>query len=144
MSEAGLQVSSRKALSESGVTIIDVKGDLTDQTSEEMGLALSRLVAAGRRNFILNLGGTDIITTQGIAQCVVALKRLRERGGQLMIAGASSELRRTFALVSLEKIIECHPEVRHAVEAFKEPVKPPPKPKKKKAKAKKAAKASKK
>ena len=118
MSDGGLHVSSRKALSETGVTIIDVKGDLADQTADEMAQALTRLIAAGRRNIVLNLGGTDLISTQGIAQCVAAQKRLRERGGQLKIAGASNELRRIFDLVSLCSVIECHPEVRHAVDAF--------------------------
>lgn len=118
MADGGLHVSTRKALSESGVTIIDVKGDLAGQTAEEMAQALNRLVAAGRRNIVLNLGGTELISTQGIAQCVAAQKRLRERGGELKIAGASSELRRIFDLVSLTQVIECHPEVRHAVDAF--------------------------
>ena len=119
MSEGGFHVSSRKALSEGGVTIIDVKGDLADQTAEEMGQTLARLVAAGRRNVVLNLGGTDFISTQGIAQCVAGQKRLRQRGGELKIAGASSELKRILDLVSLDKIIECHAEVRHAVNAFR-------------------------
>jgi len=118
MSDGGFHVSSRKALSESGVTIIDVKGDLADQTAEEMAQTLTRLVAAGRRNVVLNLGGTDLISTQGIAQCVAAQKRLRERGGELKIAGASQELRRIFDLVSLANVVECYPEVRHAVDAF--------------------------
>jgi len=118
MSDGGLHVSSRRALSESGVTIVDVKGDLAGQTADEMAQALARLVAAGRRNIVLNLGGTDLISTHGIAQCVAAQKRLRERGGELKIAGASGELRRIFDLVSLTHVIECHPEVRHAVDAF--------------------------
>ncbi|MBM3472788.1 MAG: STAS domain-containing protein [Armatimonadetes bacterium] len=118
MSDGGLHVSSRKALSESGVTIIDVKGDLADQTADEMAQTLTRLISAGRRNIVLNLGGTDLISTQGIAQCVAAQKRLRERGGELKIAGASTELRRIFDFVSLAQVIECHPEVRHAVQAF--------------------------
>jgi anti-anti-sigma factor len=132
MSDGGLHVSSRRALSESGVTIIDVKGDLAGQTAEEMVQALTRLVAAGRRNIVLNLGGTDMISTQGIAQCVAAQKRLRERGGELKIAGASTELRRIFDLVSLTQVVDCHPEVRHAVDAFialngPKPKKPPKK-----------------
>jgi len=132
MSDGGLHVSSRRALSESGVTIIDVKGDLAGQTADEMAQALTRLIAAGRRNVVLNLGGTDMISTQGIAHCVAAQKRLRERGGKLKIAGASTELRRIFDLVSLASVIECYPEVRHAVDAFRGGAPPPPKKAKKK------------
>ncbi len=132
MTDGGLHVSSRRALSEGGVTIIDVKGDLAGQTADEMAQALTRLIAAGRRNIVLNLGGTDMISTQGIAQCVAAQKRLRERGGQLKIAGASTELRRIFDLVSLAQVIECHPEVRHAVDAFRSGAEPKPKRPKKK------------
>jgi anti-sigma B factor antagonist len=128
MSEGGFHVSSRKALSEGGVTIIDVKGDLADHTADEMGQALARLVAAGRRNVVLNLGGTDFISTHGIAQCVAGQKRLRQRGGELKIAGASSELKRIFDIVSLDKIVECHAEVRHAVNSFRKS----PRPRKKK------------
>jgi len=118
MSEGGFHVSSRKALSDSSVTILDIKGDLAEQTAEEMALSLKRLLAAGRRRIVLNLGGTDLISTQGIAECVAAQKRLRERGGELKIAGASPELRRIFDLVALDKVIECYPEVRDAVESF--------------------------
>jgi anti-anti-sigma factor len=118
MTEGGFHVSSRKALSDTAVTILDIKGDLADQTADEMAQALRRLLAAGRRKIVLNLGGTDLVSTRGIAECVAAQKRLRERGGELKIAGASTELKRLFELVALEKVIECHPEVRNAVESF--------------------------
>lgn len=118
MSEGGLHVSSRKALTDSGVTVIDVKGDLADHTADEMAQALSRLMAAGRRRIVLNLGGTDLISTHGVAQCVAVQKRLRERGGELKIAGATGELRRVLDLLNLDKVVACYPEVRHAVEAF--------------------------
>lgn len=118
MTESGFRVSSRKSLSDTSVTILDIKGDLADQTADEMAQALRRLLAAGRRKIILNLGGTDLISTRGIAECIAAQKRLRERGGELKIAGASTELKRIFELVALEKVIECHPEVRNAVESF--------------------------
>jgi anti-anti-sigma factor len=118
MSEGGFHVSSRKALSDTSVTILDIKGDLADQTAEEMALALKRLLSAGRRKIVLNLGGTDLISTEGIAECVAAQKRLRERGGELKVAGASPELRRIFDLVALDKVLECYPEVRNAVESF--------------------------
>jgi anti-anti-sigma regulatory factor len=62
-----------------------------------------------------------MISTQGLAQCVAAQKRLRERGGELKIAGASAELRRIFDLVSLTHVITCYPEVRNAVDAFLQP-----------------------
>jgi anti-anti-sigma factor len=118
MSEGGLHVSSRKALTDSGVTVIDVKGDLADHTADEMVQALGRLMAAGRRKIVLNLGGTDMMTTHGVAQCVAVQKRLRERGGELKIAGATGDLRRVFDLLNLGKVLACYPEVRHAVEAF--------------------------
>jgi anti-sigma B factor antagonist len=132
MTDSGLHVSSRRALSEGGVTILDVKGDLAGQTADEMAQALTRMIATGRRSIVLNLGGTDMISTQGLAQCVAAQKRLRERGGQLKIAGASTELRRIFDLVSLAQVIECYPEVRHAVDAFRGGGEPKPKKPKKK------------
>jgi anti-sigma B factor antagonist len=133
MSDGGLHVSSRRALSEGGVTILDIKGDLEGQTADEMAQALTRLIAAGRRNVVLNLGGTDMISTQGLAHCVAAQKRLRERGGAVKIAGASTELRRIFDLVSLAQVIECYPEVRHAVDAFRGTGETPPKKVRKKA-----------
>ncbi len=130
MTEGGFHVSSRKALSDTTVTILDIKGDLADQTAEEMAQALRRLVAAGRRKIVLNLGGTDLISTRGIGECVAAQKRLRQRGGELKIAGASPELKRLFELVALEKAIECHPEVRNAVESFLARPSTPPRKKK--------------
>jgi anti-anti-sigma factor len=105
-------------LTDGGVTVIDVKGDLADHTADEMVQALGRLMAAGRRKIVLNLGGTDMISTHGVAQCVAAQKRLRERGGELKLAGASGELRRVLDLLNLDKVLACYPEVRHAVQAF--------------------------
>jgi len=118
-SETELQVSSRKAISDRAVTIVDVKGDLTEPTAEQLDLALRRLINAGRRKIVLNLGGAELISTRGIAELVAAQKRLRERSGELKIAGATGDVWRVIEAVWLHRMVDCHAEVKDAVQAFR-------------------------
>ncbi len=117
-SDTELQVSSRKALSDRAVTVVDVKGDLTEPTADQLTLALRRLLNAGRRKIVLNLVCAEVISSRGIAELVAAQKRLRERNGELKIAGATGDVWRVIETVWLHRMVDCHKEVKDAVKAF--------------------------
>ena len=57
---------------------------------------------------MLDLSGVDFVDSIGLGVIVSALKRVRGRGGDLVVAGAVPRVRSLFELTRLDEIIELH------------------------------------
>ena len=70
--------------------------------------AVVKAVAEGCRRLILDISELDFIDSFGIGAVVAALKRLRQRGGELALVCPSSRIRRVFEICDLDRIIAMH------------------------------------
>lgn len=70
--------------------------------------AVVKAVAEGCRKLILDISELDFIDSFGIGAVVAALKRLRQRGGELALVCPSSRIRRVFEICDLDRIIAMH------------------------------------
>ena len=71
----------------------------------ELRQAVVRAVADGCRALILDLSELDFVDSFGIGAVVAALKRLRQRGGELAVVCPSPRVRRVFEICDLDRII---------------------------------------
>ncbi|MFQ6098310.1 MAG: STAS domain-containing protein [Armatimonadota bacterium] len=118
MNDEPMQLSTRKAAKDPSVTIVDIKGEVSDEYAEEFAKQIRELVSLGRRRVVLNMADVTFITTRGIAECVAAAKRLRDKGGDIRIAGAKGDVWRVIENVWLHRMIRCCPNVNEAVGSF--------------------------
>lgn len=66
------------------------------------------------RDVVLDLGGVDFIDSVGLGGVVAVAKRVRGAGGRFRVARPDPRVWEVFALVGLDRILECHPSVAAA------------------------------
>ena len=92
-------------------TVLTVGGDLDVVGAPDLRQAVVVAVADGARLIALDLTDLDFVDSFGIGAVVGALKRLRQRGGDLALVCPSSRIRRVFEICDLDRIIALHDSV---------------------------------
>lgn len=70
-----------------------------------MRQAVVTAVAEGSRLLALDLSEVDFVDSFGLGAVVGALKRVRQRGGDLALVCPSSRIRRVFEICDLDRIL---------------------------------------
>jgi len=104
-----------------GVTIVEVSGemDIGEAGVDRLRQAFDELVESGQRNVVLDLSEADYIVSRGFGQMLVALARLRTRGGDLRLAGAHGSVLAAAEMVGLDAIMRFYPSRAEAVHSFR-------------------------
>ncbi len=90
------------------VSVVEVDGELTVANRGELKeLVLSR-IEGGDRSFVIDFERTGYIDSSGLGVLVSLSKRIRERGGQLRLAGLNGDLRTLFELTKLDTLFQLH------------------------------------
>ena len=79
--------------------------------------AVVSAVADGCRRLILDISDLDFVDSFGLGAVIGALKRLRQRGGELALVCPSRRIRRVFEICDLDRIIALHDSIDSASEA---------------------------
>ena len=89
-------------------TVLSVGGDLDVVGAPDMRQAVVAAVAEGSRLLALDLSELDFVDSFGLGAVVGALKRVRQRGGELALVCPSSRIRRVFEICDLDRILALH------------------------------------
>jgi len=100
-----------------GWTILAVTGELELATAPQLRQRVVGLVGDGDTRIVLDLSGVDFADSVGLGVVVAALKRVRGRGGDLVVAGAVPRVRDLFEITRLDEIIDLFPSVGDALAA---------------------------
>ncbi len=79
---------------------------------------IHRQLAAGCTMFVLNLGQVRFMDSAGLGEVVACLKRVRESGGDLKLAGLNQRVTDLFTLTKLIAIFDVYADERAAIAAF--------------------------
>ena len=71
-------------------------------------------MADGCRLLILDISELDFVDSFGLGAVVGALKRLRQRGGELALVCPSRRIRRVFEICDLDRIMALHDSIDSA------------------------------
>ena len=82
-----------------------------------MRQAVVTAVAEGSRLLALDLSELDFVDSFGLGAVVGALKRVRQRGGELALVCPSSRIRRVFEICDLDRILALHDSIDALPEA---------------------------
>ena len=95
-------------------TVLSVGGELDVVGAPDLRQAVVKEVADGCRRLILDISELDFVDSFGMGAIVGALKRLRQRGGELALVCPSPRIRRVFEICDLDRIIVFHDSVDSA------------------------------
>jgi anti-sigma B factor antagonist len=100
-----------------GWAVVALTGELELATAPRLRQEVVSLVGEGHTRVVLDLSRVDFVDSVGLGIVVSALKRVRARGGELVVAGAVPRVKALFELTRLDEIIELHDRVDDAITA---------------------------
>ena len=118
MTVHGIVVSVTSAKGQNDVNILKVSGYLDTTTAGELETALYGLLERANFKIVVDLSGVTYISSAGWGIFIGEIKKIRNNGGDLKLAGMVGDVFEVFQLLEFESILEAYPSIDEAVEAF--------------------------
>jgi anti-sigma B factor antagonist len=99
-------------------TVVRLEGRLTMVTAPLLRQTLEAPPAANGGKVVVDLTGMEFIDSSGLGALVTSLKRLRQSGGDLRIAGVQEQARTVLRLTNLDQVLVPYASVADAVESW--------------------------
>jgi anti-sigma B factor antagonist len=94
--------------------VVDVGGEVDVFTAPKLREAILGLLTDGRTRIVVDLTRVGFMDSTGLGVLVGALKRVKERDGDLAIAGAQGTVLRVLTVTGLNAVFPLHPTVEAA------------------------------
>lgn len=75
-------------------------------------------IEKGHNRLVLDLAGVRYMDSAGIGEVVAALKRVRQNGGDMKVAGLNEHLLDLFTLTKLMLVFEVHKSAEEAIASY--------------------------
>jgi anti-anti-sigma factor len=85
--------------------VITLPGEADTTTATELSELITGQLAEQTRRLTINVAGLDFADTAGIRVLLVAARRLRERGGDLMLLRPQRALTRVLEILGADEVI---------------------------------------
>ncbi len=79
---------------------------------------LHEFLEKGRKKFIVDLSGVDVINSSGLGILINALTTAKNHQGQLKLASVTDKIKHLFTITKLGQVFEIHESVESAVKSF--------------------------
>ena len=87
--------------------VVTVRGELDHHSAPQLRAGLTDLIEIqGIPSLVIDVSAMTFIDSTGLAVLVGALRRMRERNGQLWLSGVSSPTRRVLEVSGLHRVFE--------------------------------------
>jgi anti-anti-sigma factor len=97
------------------VLIARPEGRIDTNTSEELEKFLASRLDGVPKRLVLDMGAVDYISSAGLRVLLMALKKVKGSGGQLVLAGLNTSVRQIFDLAGFSTMFAIEPDVDRAV-----------------------------
>ena len=103
---------------ETGVPIVQLRGEIDLHTCPDLRATLQRLMEAGKHDIVLNLSEVPYLDSAALGVLVDAVRRAREHNGGIHLAQVTPFVLRAFEITRLIKIFQVHDTVEAALAAI--------------------------
>lgn len=100
------------------VTIIKTKGFIDTSTSPVLEDSIKKLLSQGKTRLIIDLSASDFISSAGWGVFVAYLRKARDSGGDIKLAGMIDKVFKVFKLLEFDAIIDAYSTVEEAVKSY--------------------------
>ena len=87
------------------------------EESAQIDTLISRLRGEGNRTFIIALSGVTHIDSTGIGRFIAGFNKVFQAGGKLVMAGATGQVRDSFAVTRLDTVFKFYADSAEALGA---------------------------
>jgi anti-sigma B factor antagonist len=91
-----------------GVSVIDIKGDITAASEDTLMDAYGRAGTPGTKAIVLNFTGLEYMNSGGIGLLVAVLVRAQRQGQEVLGYGLSEHYRQIMELTRIDEAIHIH------------------------------------
>ncbi len=84
--------------------VLHVSGRVDAQSSDALKQTIWEAAEQGLTQLVVDLQGVDVIDSSGLSALVSGFKALRERGGQLVLAGLGEQIKAALELTRLDRV----------------------------------------
>ena len=102
----------------SGVTVVQVDGQLIVGNRQELKDLVQAAVDRGERRVLIDFSRTGYIDSSGLGALVSISKKIREAGGELRLSGLNEDLRSLFELTKLDTLFAIAETPKQALASF--------------------------
>lgn len=101
------------------VTVLDLAGKLTiDHGAQRIKDKVNSLIAQGRTQIVLNLGGVPYIDSAGLGQLAASFGSVKKAGGSLKLLNVNSRNHDLLSITRLVTIFDSFDSEAEAVQSF--------------------------
>ncbi|GAB4325212.1 MAG: hypothetical protein Kow0074_18730 [Candidatus Zixiibacteriota bacterium] len=118
MNQSGLRLSLSTTGPSADVHVIRVDGVVDTVTSPELDAVIASLVEQRRFRIILDLAGTNYVSSAGWGIFISRLREIREGGGDLKLARMTEDVKEIYDLLEFDGILPRHDRLESARDAF--------------------------
>ena len=101
---------------EKNAVIITVKGRMDAVSAPDFEKKLGDWIDEGEKNFIVDLGELDYISSAGLRSILATAKKLKAVNGQLLLSALKDVVKEVFDISGFSSIIPIHETVEAALE----------------------------
>ena len=102
-----------------GVHVIRAEGGIDGRNAERFLNEVTALVDGGARRMVIDCAALDIVSSAGLSALLRVHGRLRQRGGDVKIAGVRGGFAQVLQVTALNKVFDLHEDVGRAKLAFR-------------------------
>lgn len=105
-------------LLDNGVEVVRAAQRLNMVVAPQLSAVVGELITAGHVRIVIDLSGTEFIDSSGLGALVSCLKKARQAGGDLRIAGPTPHVQTVLELTNLDRVLKPIPVADIASGAF--------------------------
>jgi anti-sigma B factor antagonist len=94
--------------SSGGTAIVAVSGEIDLYTAPQLQAEFARLISTSPQRVVIDMSEVEFCDSTGVNVLLSALKRLRERGGDLEVAAPRSAVRKILQVTGLDSVFTVH------------------------------------
>ena len=99
-------------------TVLALSGDLDAVTSPRLSDLLSEQVAADNIDLVLDFADVGYISSAGLRAVLAVVKEVRQRGGDVRLAGVKGEVFKVFDMSGFTSILRIFDDTAGALQSF--------------------------
>jgi anti-sigma B factor antagonist len=103
---------------EGNSTIVTVTGSVDALTAADLSKVLTKQIAEGRANLVVDLIGVEFMSSAGLRTLLGAVKEARSSGGDLRITSTNPGIDKVLKMSGFHNIAKVFPSQAEAVSSF--------------------------